>query len=279
MFTGIRCLLITLAISLILPSMTQANEHHEGGDHDSQHDDEPFSLHFSHPLIAESPSPDTKARFDYVYERIHEGIENARQHTLRFEGEYAFHPAFSVEIDAPFVFFDDDGASSESNFGTTEIGFKVANFLLADYGILLGYGLELGLPTGDENKGIGSNNELEIEPFFDVGLKCNDLELVGFISFGIPTNHDKGEEVENEFGFNISSLYHFSSRFIGVLEIDGETELNGHGEGHTVTNLTPGVKFQPFENTPLDIGVGVSVPLTGRENFEIRSIVSAFYHF
>ena len=63
-------------------------------------------LHFSHPLVAESVSPDTKLRFDYLF-RDEEGAGN--RHTARVEGEYAFSPsvvlrlralAFAIEIDS-----------------------------------------------------------------------------------------------------------------------------------------------------------------------------------
>lgn len=255
------------------PSTERSEDGHTHG-----HDDR-YGLHFSHPIIAESPSPDTKARFDYFFRRIHDSEEKGRQHTLRFEGEYAFHPTFSVEVDAPFTFLDLEGESSESNFDNVEVGLKAANFAFAEHGLLLGYGLEFGLPTGDDGKGIGTNNELEIEPFFDVGFKCHKLELVGFASFGLPTNQGEDEEVENEFGFNVSALYHITEQFMGLIELDGETALNGEEEGDTVVNLTPGVKFRPFETPDLQIGIGASFPITGREEFEVQSVLAVFYHF
>ena len=35
------------------------------------------------------------------------------------------------------------------------------------------------MPTGDDNKEIGSNHELEIEPFVNVGIKKGDWEVIG----------------------------------------------------------------------------------------------------
>ncbi len=65
------------------------------GSHEEQ------GLHFSHPLISESPSPDTKVRFDYIYENT-AGEEKGKQNSLRFEGEYAFSRSLSAEIDVPY---------------------------------------------------------------------------------------------------------------------------------------------------------------------------------
>lgn len=44
-------------------------------------------LHFSHPLVAESPSPDTKIRVDHMFTNL--AGDEGEQHALRFEGEYA----------------------------------------------------------------------------------------------------------------------------------------------------------------------------------------------
>jgi hypothetical protein len=147
--------------------------------------------------------------------------------------------------------------------------------------VLLGYGLELGLPTGDDEKGTGSSNLLELAPFLAVGYKHRKLELVSFLEFGIPTNQDeeKGQEVETELGFNLSALYHASSRWQALLELDGEEVLSGEEEGHSVLNLTPGVKFQPVAGKSLLVGVGVSFPLSNEEDFDTRLVGSVFYHF
>jgi hypothetical protein len=113
---------------------------------DSSHDDN--RLHFSHPLITESPSPDTKARLDYVFA---DEPDDAKRHTFRFEGEYALAPWLSLEVDVPYTLLDVEGEPNRNHLDTVEGGLKYANFGLADYGLLLGGGLELGLPTGDDD--------------------------------------------------------------------------------------------------------------------------------
>ena len=77
-----------------------ADNHAPAPDTGAAHEHAP--LHFSHPLIAESPSPDTKLRFDYTYQR-EKGEEKAYRHTLRLVGEYAFRPWVSVEIAVPYA--------------------------------------------------------------------------------------------------------------------------------------------------------------------------------
>ena len=124
--------------------------HHEG-------------LHFSHPLIAESLSPDTKIRIDYTFVNL---ADDATKNAFLFEGEYAFHRSFSIEAGVPFETLGPGGGASMSNFGNADIAFKFANFAFEDRWLLLGYGVELGLPTGNDDKGIGNDHIFEGRALF-----------------------------------------------------------------------------------------------------------------
>lgn len=270
--------MVAAAVMLLGGGFVYGHEAGDAGNSSAGHSPE-GALHFSHPLIAESPSPDTKVRFDYFFRDVdHEG-EKAREHTMRLEGEYAFDPAFSVEIDVPYELRHPDEGSNATHSGTVEVGLKFANFAFAEQGLLLGYGIELGLPTGDDEKEIGSDHLFEFEPYFDFGLRRGDVEVVGFVSFGVPTNQADGEEVETELGYNLSALYHVTSRLAGLVELDGESALSGEEDGTSVVNITPGVKFRPFADSNLQVGVGVSFPVSGEREFDVQTILSLFYHF
>ena len=232
-------------------------------------------LHFTHPIFTESVSPDSKLRADFAREWEEEGIASE----LEFEAEYTFHHDFSVELAVPFAFLSPDVGSSESGLGNMEVAFKFANLTFSERGLLLGYGLEFGLPTGDSNKGIGSGNIWEIEPFFNFGVMTGNWEIVGWTRFGIPTNQNAGEEVETEFHYDFSTLYHFSTRFQGILELNGGVGLSGDEAGDGIVTLSPGIKVAPFSgNNALFLGVGARFPLGDEElNAELRTAV--FYHF
>ncbi|MFQ5511833.1 MAG: transporter [Candidatus Krumholzibacteriia bacterium] len=251
-----------------------AADHHPGETHHRH-----GSLHFSHPIIAESPSPDTKVRLDYFFMDVENEDGSGTANRFRFEGEYAFHRSFSVELDFPVESVNPDGEASRSNVGNVEIALKFANFVFEEHRLLLGYGIEFGLPTGDEAKGIGSDHLLEFEPFLNVGYKSGKLEAVSFATFGIPTNQGTGEEVETELGYDFSLLYHFVPRLQGLLELDGETVLSGDEQGHTVVNLTPGLKIAPRPASSLQVGLAAGFPVTGAEEFDVRTVLSVFYHF
>jgi hypothetical protein len=257
------CGCATVAVFLSIPGLARAQEAEE-------HD-----LHFTHPIFTESVSPDSKVRVDFAREWEEEGNANE----IELEAEYGIHHDFSIEVEAPFVFLSPDVGSSESGLGNLEVAFKFANLTFVERGLLLGYGLAFGLPTGDEAGGIGSDHIWEIEPFFNFGVISGNWEIVGWTRFGIPTNQDVGEEVETEFHYDFSTLYHFSPRLQGLVELNGGTGLSGDEAGQGIVTLSPGIKVAPFSgNTDLFIGLGGGFPLGDEElNAHLRAAV--FYHF
>lgn len=251
----------------------------------------PGGLHFSHPLITESPSPDTKIRLDYFFLDVDgevedeelgeegEGPSKFKESTVNLELEYAFTRNISIEADIPYTFINPDEGKDVNHFNNIEIGVKLAAFFLEEYGILLGGGLEFGLPTGDDEKGIGSDNIFEIEPFMSFGWKYKILEVVSFLHMEFPVNQKGDQNEGDELGYNLSTLVHATEWLEVLLEFDGETVLNGEEKGESVLNIDPGVKFKPFKSQELHVGFGAGFPVTHDEEFEYRLIASVFYHF
>lgn len=64
------------------------------------------------------------------------------------------------------------------------------------------------------------------------------------------------------------------------MELDGESVLSSEEEeGLVVFNLTPSLKVRPFPGRELLIGGAVGAPVTGDQAFDLRAVVSVFYHF
>lgn len=158
-------LLLLLLLTVIFAPTIQAQHHH---------DDE---LHFSHPLITESPSPDTKVRFDYFYRRF--GSDRTSEHSPRVEFEYAFKPSFSIEINLPYAVRRTEGEPTVSHTDSMDVAVKLTNSVFKEHHVLIVYGVEFGLPTGSDTKEIGSSLIVEVAPYFGAGLKREKLEVVG----------------------------------------------------------------------------------------------------
>ena len=244
----------------------------------AQHHHEEEELHFSHPLIAESPSPDTKIRFDYFYRRIRSG-ERAGEHTARVEFEYAFKPTFSIETNVPYTFRNVDGQPRVSHTDNIEVALKFANFHFKERHVLLDYGVSFGIPIGSDAKEIGSSHIFEIEPYFGMGLKQERFEVIAFLSVSVPTNKRPTDDDPTTLIYQFSFLSKPRPVIQPLIELDGATALSGNDSGRTVINFSPGIKFQPPGSEHWQIGAGISFPITDRKDFHARAVLSAFYHF
>lgn len=269
-------LVLTLAVGA--PDLAVA-QGHDGEDHDpgsGQHATHNHDgLHFTHPLFTESVSPDTKLRLDYGWRAGHE-----TESEMEAEGELAFTPSFSIE--AGVHYHVDDGA-----LGDTHVIFKLASAALADAGVHLGYGLEIGLPTGTGHEhavpegtdptGEEHEESYELTPFVNAGWTDGSLELVAWTLVEVPTDRHVRETAGTGLHFNGSALYHAAARVDAVLEAFGSTALSGSASEPTVVSLAPGLRVRPVAG-PLVIAAGVAVPVTDAE-YDSRVLLSVFWHF
>ncbi|MFQ5346769.1 MAG: hypothetical protein ACE5ED_02860 [Rhodothalassiaceae bacterium] len=253
------------SIGLSLPA-TAHDGHHDAG----------AALHFSHPIVVESPSPDTKLRLDYGFE----GSDALDSHMARLEGEYAFAPWISVEVDLPWRRVKEAGGPARAHLDSGEVALKLVGFADPESGLLLGGGLEIGLPTGSTRKAIGSSREIEIEPFLDIGFKRGRFELVSFLRFGIPTNKpaEERDAEKLELGYSGSVLYHASPSVELLVEFEGSRIAAGEEQENSFL-VAPGIKYRPFRQHALAIGASLRVPLDHERAFDIGPMISAFYHF
>ena len=266
-----RLLILTAAFLIIPLTAMSAQEHDEDHDHDHDH------LHFSHPLVTESPSPDTKIRLDYLGART-SGPAGIHENTYRLEVEYAFTHSVSLAMVTPYVSRTAPASERASGLGNVELSLKGASLAFGEKGVLLGGGLSAALPTGSDAKGIGSGHIIELEPFVDAGYKRNALELVGFAILSTTFRRQPGDEAERSLTVNFSTLYRIQSRLEGMIEVSTARALVGPESGSQQTFIAPGLKVYPFTNRSLMFGASVELG-TGIVHDTHILLLSAFYHF
>ena len=264
-----RRLLLVATFFLVPFAGTHAQEHEEDHDHDH--------LHFSHPLVTESPSPDTKIRLDFIGART-SGSAGLHENTFRLEGEYAFNHSVSLAIVTPFISRTAPPAERASGLGNVELSLKAASLAFGERGLLLGGGLSAELPTGSDKKAIGSAHIVELEPFLDAGYKQDAFELVGFALLSSTLHRRAGEEAERNLTFDFSALYRLQSRLEGLIEVTTMRALAGAESGSQQTFIAPGLKVYPFTNRKFMFGASVEIG-TGTVRDTHAVLVSGFYHF
>lgn len=321
-----------LAALLAVPAGAAAQQEagHDHGDHEHGEAGHHGGLHFTHPMIAESVTPDTKIRLDHQFFEFTDG---ARENSGILEAEYAFTRSFSIEVGVPYTY-------SATEFGNASAMLKFANYAFEPAGVVLGYGVQLGFPTNgpapahtheeegaheeeghdhaariaasrrpvkdgaspprgarDPRPGTGAppsvalhtsgtgvvnalgTDEWQVSPFLNVGVRAGPVELVGWGLFDIPFGQAEQAEVATTLSYNLSALYHLSSRFEALVELDGSGGISGEPVGEDVMNVSPGLRVRPFANLPLVVGSSVGFPLTNQEAFDVRWTSSVFWHF
>jgi hypothetical protein len=252
---------------LTITRAAAAQEHDDDHDHDH--------LHFSHPLITESPTPDTKLRFDYISTRT-TAPGSDRESIVQLEAEYAFGHALSLAVVTPFVWLR-SASTTVSSFGDVELSLKGASMLFAERGVLVGGGLSTTLPTGNEDKGIGSGHVVELEPFIDAAYKHDALELVTLLSTSTAVNRRSSDEEDRSLSLNASALYAVVPSIEALFEVATSRALVGPETGW-LTLIAPGVKVYPFSNRQFMFGASAGFG-TGNISTVRKVLLSAFYHF
>lgn len=267
------CIVAFVLLVCIAPVFAQDHD-----DHDHDHDHHHGKLHFSHPLIVESPSPDTKVRFDYFYSRREdEDGERFSDHEGRIEAEYAFRPEFSIEVNVPYNFRRRRGMPAIGHADNMEVSLKFANFHFAEQGWLPTYGLSFDLPTGSDT-GVGTTNAVGIAPFAGVGYMHKRVQVIGIAEMNFPANRPAGDvEHGRELEYGVAAIYQLHRNVQGLLEFDGSHAFTGAEAGQNILNVSPGIKFLKGEHWQM--GVSIGAPVTKAKEFKLRSVFSVFYHF
>ncbi len=231
-------------------------------------------IDLSHPIVVESPLPETKLRFNYRFADA-DGVE----HELEVEGEYAFTQNFSIEAVLPYVFVNPDDGDAENGLGNAILAFKFASYAWVDKNVLPAVGLEVILPTGDDEKGIGSDHIVELEPFFRLGYWNGPFEFIASVGLGIPLNQTSEESDEEDFelAYGVSVLYHVTPDLQALIELHGESVF-GEEDEHAFY-VSPGVTFQPFSDKSINVGAGVTLPLTDDRDFDYAINLMTILHF
>lgn len=276
-----KTLLTTAAVSfLAMASPAIADPHnHEGHDHGGNH---MHRMAFEHPLLTESPLPDRKVRLNYSYTNKpgEDGEDGKYISELKAITEYAFTESFSIEAALPYAFKNPKGNEADQDgFGDAKIGFKYANYSFEEHGWLVGGGLEAELPTGDDTKEIGSNNELTIEPFLSAGFIHNQFQAVGIAALAFPTNQHTDNETDYKAEWNLSFLYQISPNLNVMAEFAGEHVTGGEEDGLDAITLQPGITYKLPQNNNFMIGAGVNLPISDDREIHAAPMVSLFYHF
>jgi hypothetical protein len=241
-----------------------AARHRPGGVALDGHEHAHPGVDLTHPIVTESPLPETHVRVDYSFADA--GSE--REHGFVAAVEYAFMPSVSLEAVLPYVVLDAADADTVGRVADAAVAVKWATYGFINHRVLPAVGVEVILPTGNE-----------VEPFVRIGYWAGPFEFIGSFAVGIPINQTDDEDDEEDFAiaYNLSTVYHVARDVQALLELHGESVFGDADESEFF--VSPGVTFQPFNHKAITFGVGATVPMTDSESFDYAINVMTIVHF
>jgi opacity protein-like surface antigen len=219
--------------------------------------------------------------FDYGQTRSSDGTEEETE--FEVELEWAFTNWLGLVVEAPLVRVD---SGEDSHTGIGDFAIAPRALLVQTDSFLLSANLELGMSTGDEDRGLGAGEtslapsislwadlgnwvSLQAQAGTEHGLESGDAELSykSALTWTFLTSaaHDS-ESAHHPLG--MTSL---------LTELTARTVLDGNEEKRTTAELLFGVSYSVSEHW--QVRAGYKFPVGGTEEIDDSFVLGAIFHF
>ncbi len=191
---------------------------------------------------------------------------NQRTSTTKFEYESRLGARGQWELSLPF---ESDHSAPAGGIGDIEISGKYALYDNLQSLSIISAGLEVGMPTGSQAKGLGTG-EWMLAPFLAGGKGFGNLLVQSNVKYETTL---KGEE--SELQYNLAFTYQLTDEKSGLapaLELNGIKSLE---DGTNNLYLTPQLFFGLSKRGHLAMSLGAQIPISGPQSFDYR--VVAFF--
>jgi hypothetical protein len=204
--------------------------------------------------------PEREVELEVSYEKGREG----REFETEAELSWRFGRRFSVSLEVPVVYLSPRDGPDVAGIGDLALDGKYRVFQSVEHAALAAVGLELGLPTGSEHRGLGGSTALT--PYVTAGIGLRSIDLIGEVAYTwIVDGADSGLQ---SLQVNLAAAYTGWRRVTPLLELNLVTQTRGANRpeededepdllGKTQVYLTPGVVFKLPRRTSLRGGVQI----------------------
>ena len=210
---------------------------------------------------------------------------------FEMELEWAFTRRIGMVLEAPLIQLDPSGANSESGLG--DIATAARALLVESADFLLAGNLELSIPTGDEDLGLG-NGEASWAPSFSAWFDLRN-RLQASVQIGAESGMDSGD---SEFFYNAALVYILQTHDVhpetvpdrghkgahsllgvtsGILEFNGRTSLDSPSNGHSSAELLIGAAYNMTSS--VEVRGAFQFPVGGHQEHDSSFTLGLVYHF
>jgi len=249
----LRCLF--LAVLLLLPAATAFATDYEEPD-----------IEFFYPVVTRRPVVERELEFKLEYEKNDEG----REVELAAAIEWAILPRWQVEVEFPLVILDPTEGPTIGGIGDIEIDNKVLLFKSVEHRLLVAAGVELKVPSGSQDRGLGG--ELAVEPYLTAGIALGPFDLIAEVAYEWVIDPEREEELSTGLAIGYLAWRWFTP----FLEVRTQTPTLGEDQ-RTQVYLVPGFNVKPLPNVTLR--AGVQLPVTDAKEFDYQVRFAGVWEF
>jgi mono/diheme cytochrome c family protein len=238
----------------------------------------PGELNFPRPLVTGKAIPEQEVVLGGQFTRNVRNLNPGGEQSMTFTGavEYRIDGLTELELEVPVSAINMDPGPSTAGLDDVAIAVKRVLFFSVEHLTIVTAGLELGLPTGRSNRGLGSG-ELTWEPNLRAGSRWDDVILQGDMRLELP---QQTANTAAAFLYNLALAYEFEPdprlEIVPMVELNTETALNGPDGGRTLSAVLPQLRIDWLT---WSAGAGVQVPFTHTKDFDIRVLFDLTYEY
>lgn len=230
-------------------------------------------LNFRRPIFTTKAFPENEA---VLTQRFTKGPGGDAHWQTQLIGETRVGPRGQIELTVPFEIDDPHGGPTEGGIGDLALSYQQVFFASLPHLSIAAASLELVLPSGDRNRGLGDGT-VSFEPSLLAGTAAlHPLVLQGQLQGLAPVDDDRADRgVRYRLALSVP-LGPLRRDWWPTLELEA---LQNVGAGTDSFFLTPQVYKAIRKRGHVALALGVQVPVGGNEPFDYRIVGFLLWEF
>ena len=231
----------------------------------------PGELNFPRPLLTDKAFPEQEM---IVGGRFGRNGKNVDEYWGRLE--YRVNGLTNIEITSRALSINPNNGPTESGLGDTSLSVKRVVAFSPRNRALASVGLQLTLPTGNDQRGLGDGSVV-FEPNLRAGIDWKQIvmQVAGALAFP-----DRSADINSLAALDVAiGRYYFPDprlQITPMIEFNTITRISGPSTGETKSTILPQVRVKWLVWA---LGVGVQMPITDAREFEVRPMFDVVYEY
>jgi len=223
----------------------------------------PEDLNFPRPLLTGKAFPEDELVLNFSFEKSHQSRLLVNEFT--FEKRLGSRGHFEVTL--PIVYNDPKGGAATGGVGDIELEYKHVLLASREYGTIASLALDLVLPTGDRDRGLGDGT-VGLAPGLRAGKTLGPFVLQGEIKAVLPADVDLAPRRLLYRAAIQLPLSPLMSGWVPGLEFEAYTKLEG--QARDVYSLAPMLYKGLSKKGHVAFAIGAKFPVAGAHTFDYQ---------